>query len=61
MGHLNVATRVMCKSTKCLVVSQVAEEIWVCEKGTVTKWQGDILQYKEHLKSKILKENAKRK
>jgi len=38
---------------------QVAEEIWVCEKGTVTKWPGGILNYKEHLKSKILKENAK--
>lgn len=43
------------------LISQVAEEIWVCENATVTKWQGDILQYKEHLKSKILKDNAKRK
>nr|CAI5860202.1 unnamed protein product [Callosobruchus analis] len=42
------------------LISQVAEEIWVCEKGTVTKWQGDILSYKEHLKSKILKDAAKR-
>lgn len=37
---------------------QVAEEIWICENGTVTKWQGGILKYKDHLKSKILKENA---
>lgn len=43
------------------IVFQVAEEIWVCEKGTVTKWQGDILSYKDHLKSKILKEASKNK
>ncbi|KAJ8938383.1 hypothetical protein NQ314_011516 [Rhamnusium bicolor] len=43
------------------LISQVAEEIWVCEKGTCTKWQGDILSYKDHLKSKILKDAAKRK
>ncbi|KAI2474206.1 ATP binding cassette (ABC) transporter subfamily F member [Diabrotica virgifera virgifera] len=43
------------------LISQVAEEIWVCEKGTVTKWQGDILSYKDHLKTKILKDAAKRK
>lgn len=41
------------------LISQVAEEIWVCEKGTVTKWKGDILSYKEHLKSKVLKEIEK--
>ncbi|KAJ9594202.1 hypothetical protein L9F63_014362 [Diploptera punctata] len=40
------------------LISQVAEEIWVCEKGKVTKWQGDILTYKEHLKEKIVKDNA---
>jgi ATP-binding cassette subfamily F protein 2 len=35
----------------------VAQEIWVCEKETVTKWQGDILAYKSHLKDKIISEN----
>ncbi|XP_050520055.1 ATP-binding cassette sub-family F member 2 [Daktulosphaira vitifoliae] len=40
------------------LISQVAEEIWVCEKGTVTKWQSGILDYKEHLKKKVLKNNA---
>ena len=35
---------------------QVADEIWICEKETVTKWEGDILQYKEHLKNKVMKE-----
>ncbi|KAK6618590.1 ATP-binding cassette sub- F member 2 [Polyplax serrata] len=38
------------------LINQVAEEIWVCENGTVTKWNGNILKYKEHLKSKILKD-----
>uniref|UniRef100_A0A671SXG1 ATP-binding cassette, sub-family F (GCN20), member 2b n=1 Tax=Sinocyclocheilus anshuiensis TaxID=1608454 RepID=A0A671SXG1_9TELE len=28
----------------------------VCEKQTITKWNGDILAYKEHLKSKIDKQ-----
>ncbi|XP_046983483.1 ATP-binding cassette sub-family F member 2 [Schistocerca americana] len=43
------------------LISQVAEEIWVCENGTVTKWQGGIHTYKEHLKAKILKDKANNK
>jgi len=39
------------------LISQVAEEIWVCENEKVTKWQGDILSYKAHLKSKIIKDD----
>ena len=35
---------------------QVAQEIWVCENQTITKWNRDILAYKEHLKSKIEKQ-----
>uniref|UniRef100_A0A8C7L1R3 ATP-binding cassette sub-family F member 2 n=1 Tax=Oncorhynchus kisutch TaxID=8019 RepID=A0A8C7L1R3_ONCKI len=38
------------------LIQQVAEEIWVCEKQTITKWNRDILAYKEHLKSKIDKQ-----
>nr|CAD7427583.1 unnamed protein product [Timema monikensis] len=41
------------------LISQVAEQIWVCENGMVTKWNGDILSYKEHLKAKILKDKSK--
>jgi len=37
------------------LINQVADEIWICEHGTVTKWKGDILSYKEHLRSKIKK------
>ncbi|XP_050420082.1 ATP-binding cassette sub-family F member 2 [Adelges cooleyi] len=40
------------------LISQVAEEIWICENGSVTKWQSGILDYKEHLKKKIMKNNA---
>ncbi|KAG0425729.1 hypothetical protein HPB47_027107 [Ixodes persulcatus] len=36
------------------LISQVAEEIWVCEKQTVTKWKGNILSYKEHLRKKVM-------
>lgn len=35
------------------LISQVAEEIWVCEHQRVTKWQGDILSYKNHLRKKL--------
>jgi len=41
------------------LISQVAEEIWVCEKGTVTKWQGGILDYKEHLRKKVMVQKRK--
>ncbi|KAK7803317.1 hypothetical protein U0070_024514 [Myodes glareolus] len=38
------------------LIQQVAQEIWVCEKQTITKWPGNILAYKEHLKSKLVDE-----
>jgi len=41
------------------LISQVAKEIWICEHGTVTKWKGDIISYKEHLRQKVLDEKAK--
>uniref|UniRef100_A0A8D0H6V3 ATP binding cassette subfamily F member 2 n=1 Tax=Sphenodon punctatus TaxID=8508 RepID=A0A8D0H6V3_SPHPU len=40
------------------LIQQVAQEIWVCEKRMITKWQGDILAYKEHLKSKLVDEET---
>ncbi|BFZ01586.1 hypothetical protein BsWGS_04625 [Bradybaena similaris] len=43
------------------LISQVTEEIWVCEKGAVTKWEGDIFSYKEHLIKETQKENSKLK
>uniref|UniRef100_A0A2K5LBH4 ABC transporter domain-containing protein n=1 Tax=Cercocebus atys TaxID=9531 RepID=A0A2K5LBH4_CERAT len=30
-------------------IQQFAQEIWVCERQTITKWPGDILAYQEHL------------
>ncbi|EIE26592.1 P-loop containing nucleoside triphosphate hydrolase protein [Coccomyxa subellipsoidea C-169] len=33
------------------LISQVAQEIWVVGDNTVTKWQGTIEEYKEHLKA----------
>lgn len=35
------------------LIDQVAEEIWVCENRTVTKWEGDIRDYKKHLARNI--------
>jgi len=41
------------------LIDQVADTIWICEKETVTKWEGDIISYKDHLKAKVMKENKK--
>jgi len=32
------------------LINQVAKEIWVCEKKSITKWNGDIMDFKRHLK-----------
>jgi len=37
------------------LINQVADTIWICEKQTVTKWDGDIIDYKEHLKAAVMK------
>ncbi|CAE7856878.1 abcF2 [Symbiodinium microadriaticum] len=37
------------------LISQVAKEIWVCDKKTVSKWEGDIQSYKKHLKKEVMK------
>ena len=34
------------------LIGQVAEEIWVCENQAVTRWDGGIMEFKEHLRSK---------
>ena len=33
----------------------MAKDIWICENQKVTKWDGDILAYKNHLKAKVMK------
>jgi len=37
------------------LIDQVAKDIWICENQKVTKWEGDILAYKNHLKAKVMK------
>ncbi|KAG0585906.1 hypothetical protein M758_2G047700 [Ceratodon purpureus] len=32
------------------LINQVAKEIWVCEKKAITRWNGDIMEFKKHLK-----------
>ncbi|KAG7035991.1 ABC transporter F family member 1 [Cucurbita argyrosperma subsp. argyrosperma] len=34
------------------LINQVAQEIWVCENQAVTRWEGDIMDFKAHLKKK---------
>lgn len=42
------------------LISQVAEEIWVCKDQKATKWPGDIFSYKESLIKALEKEREKR-
>ena len=37
------------------LISQVAQEIWVCENQTITKWEGDIQSYKKHVSDRTLR------
>jgi ATP-binding cassette subfamily F protein 2 len=37
------------------LIGQVAKEIWVCDKKSVTKWTGDIQSYKAFLKKSVMK------
>lgn len=37
------------------LISQVAQEIWVCENQTITKWEGDIQSYKSYISSRTLR------
>jgi ATP-binding cassette subfamily F protein 2 len=34
------------------LINQVAHEIWVCENQAVTRWGGDIMDFKRHLRAK---------
>jgi len=36
------------------LINQVANEIWVVENTGVTKWKGDIQEYKTQLKERML-------
>ena len=40
-----------CRCEPVCLTWQVAEEIWVVADNTVSKWNGTIAEYKEHLKS----------
>jgi len=35
------------------LINQVAKEIWVCENKSVTKWNGNIMDFKKSLKQKM--------
>merc|ERR1711896_9485 len=37
------------------LIGQVAKEIWVCDKKSVTKWKGDIQSYKVELNKAVMK------
>jgi len=35
------------------LLQQVAKEIWVCDHGAITRWEGSILDYKKQLKKSM--------
>lgn len=37
------------------LISQVAKEIWICDKGTLTRFNGSILDFKKQLKDELEK------
>lgn len=39
------------------LISQVAKEIWLCEDGSVTLFEGSISDYKKVLRDQTLKAN----
>ncbi|GAB1603570.1 ATP-binding cassette sub-family F member 2-like [Argonauta hians] len=41
------------------LISQVAQEIWVCQNQTITKWEKDIFCYKEYLAKNVQEKMAK--
>lgn len=41
------------------LISQVTEEIWVCEKESVKRWDGDIFSYKKELTKQTMKDIEK--
>jgi ATP-binding cassette subfamily F protein 2 len=41
------------------LISQVAEEIWICNKQKITKWGGDIFSFKQSLIDKLRKETER--
>ena len=43
------------------LISQVAKEIWICEKQSVTPWTGTIQDYKQILKNNVLGKDGKKK
>jgi len=55
----NYAGGVVLVSHDFRLIDQVAKEIWICEHEKVTKWDGDILGYKNHLKNKVMREANK--
>lgn len=36
------------------LLDKIAKDIMVCEKKTVTRWDGSIGEYKNHLRKKML-------
>lgn len=47
----DILTGIVLVSHDFRLLAQVAKEIWVCDNKKITKWGGDILSYKNHLRA----------
>ena len=55
-SHL-FCTRIPQKHTDMRLISQVAKEIWVCDRQTVTKYVGEISDFKMQLRRDMQRAN----
>ena len=43
------------------LISQVAKEIWICDKGTLTRYQGSIMDFKMDLQKELVQKEKREK
>jgi ATP-binding cassette, subfamily F, member 2 len=41
------------------LIYQVTEEVWLCDKQTITKVEGDIMKYKQDLHNQVMRERKR--
>merc|ERR1712166_279778 len=55
LGSFGITGELVLVSHDFRLIGQVAKEIWVCDKKTITPWAGDIQSYKKCLKKDVMK------
>jgi len=52
-GIKNFAGAVIVVSHDLRLIAQIADEIWICEKGKVQRFNGEIADYKKHVQREV--------